>query len=408
MKSTKETQPTISFWFRLSDILRISARQALRQYKLYLGVIAAIAFGTAGVIIILTMGEEVKNNLNNDLTLLGGATIIKAQFSDPLTAEEMSTRRQWFHEETVEAVRGVTGVADAGLMTRVVAHTVMETRTIQVVVLGVDQHFWNVNQLIPIAGELYGPQANEDRALVCVLGEELAQDIFGRTDVVGERLPINQSMYEVVGMLGGDAAKGLTKFAFIPLNTSLQRLSVQPSKIYIRSATWDDVDIIAETLPQVIREAQSVERLELDVSWDALEQVKRIVWWVELFVYFSVAATLVLGGYGILNGVMNAVSSRTREIGLKKAMGAEDMDILMQFLTEATCLSILSAVFGVAFGRLGVELACYMLGTRPPEDLFFISSGMSLVFSLVLGVGAGFYPSLKASRMELVSAIRYE
>lgn len=401
-------EQSTTFWYRLSDILRISARQAFRQWKLYLGVITAIAFGTAGVIVILTMGEEVKSNLNNDLTLLGGATVIKASFSDPLTAEEHSTRPQWFHKETVEAVRRIPGVEDASLMSRAFARTNMETRSVPVVVYGVDEHFWDVNQITPVNGQVFMGDAVVNSETVCVLGETLAQDIFGRTDVIGSRFSLDQSTYVIIGVLGGDNAKGLTNFAFIPITTSTQRFGVQGTKIYIRCKTWDDVGTISERVPEVIQETQAVERLSIDVSWDALNQVKRIVWWVELFVYFSVVATLILGGYGMLNGIMSAVTARTREIGLKKAMGAEDADILMQFLTEATCLSILAALIGVVLGRVGIELAAYLLDSRPPENLFFLSAALSLVFSVALGTGAGLYPSLKASRMELVSAIRYE
>ncbi len=165
---------------------------------------------------------------------------------------------------------------------------------------------------------------------------------------------------------------------------------------------------VAAAIPGVVEAYQSAENLLVEVSWENLDQVKQVAWWIEFFIYLAFASTLILGGMGIWNIMMAAVRSRTREIGLKKAMGAEDMDILAQFLTEALSLSLVSAILGVALGRVLVELLGWWIGMRPSEELFFTCLTISLFFAVVLGVGAGLYPSLQAARMEVVSATRYE
>jgi len=131
-------------------------------------------------------------------------------------------------------------------------------------------------------------------------------------------------------------------------------------------------------------------------------------WWVSLFIYASIGATLVLGGFGIWNIMMAAVTARTREIGLKKAMGAEDSDILYQFLFEALTVTFGSAFLGVLLGRVGIEYMSRMLGSSPPEGLFFLCLMAGLAFAAVLGIGSGLYPSIRASRMQVVDAMRYE
>jgi putative ABC transport system permease protein len=136
--------------------------------------------------------------------------------------------------------------------------------------------------------------------------------------------------------------------------------------------------------------------------------VKKLAWWIEFFVYLAITATLVLGGVGIWNVMMAAVRSRTREIGLKKAMGAQDRDILAQFLSEALCLSLGAALVGVLLGWVIIQCLGLWIGSRPPDDLFLLCIALGLLFAIMLGVGAGLYPSIQASRMEVVSAIRYE
>ena len=390
--------------------MRISARQVIRQHKRYLGVVLAIALGTAGFIVIVTMGREVKTNLNKDLDLLGGATIVKVYFQEGATSEDQLERPKWFRDRTMQAMRRIPGATAASLISRYRGETTWGDRNMDYIMYGVDEFFWEVNGVTAKSGRLFGPDAVKGRRNVCVLGEELAKRIFGHTDVVGEHFPINNSLFLITGILDAGNVQDRAQFAYIPLTTEMDRIQswLLPKRAYVRCATWDDVEKVAAVLPKVVEEQQGAEGLIVEVAREQLKHVKRIVWWVELFIYFSVSATLILGGFGIWNGMMTAVKSRTREIGLKKAMGAEDMDIMVQFLAESVCLSFGAAILGIGLGVLGVEVVKRLLSTIPPRDLFYLYSAVSLGFSLLLGIGAGFYPSLRAARMEVVSAIRYE
>jgi putative ABC transport system permease protein len=122
----------------------------------------------------------------------------------------------------------------------------------------------------------------------------------------------------------------------------------------------------------------------------------------------AIGITLLLGGMGIWNIMMAAVQSRTREIGLKKAVGADDADILKQFLAEAVALSLGASFMGVILARTTVAGLSCIIDLQRTEYLFFISVGVGLIFGMFLGIGAGLFPSIKASRMDVVDAIRYE
>ncbi|TVM17321.1 ABC transporter permease [Oceanidesulfovibrio indonesiensis] len=392
-----------------SDLLRISFRQVVRQHKRYLGVLLSIALGTAGFIIILTMGEEVKSNLNRDLDLLGGATIIKAFFEEGVTDASRMTRPEWFHDRTVDAVSQIPGVNGTTLLTLAAGKTSQGNREVELPMFGVDENFWDVMGITATQGELFGKEAQEKRHRVVVLGELAAQRVFDRIDVVGERVMLNMALYHVVGTLDPGNQIDRARWAYVPLDTLRARMfNLLPRRLYVRCNTWDDVPLVAAALPEVIKSQQKADTLTVEVAWEPLKHIKRIVWWVEMFVYFSIVATLGLGGFGIWNGMMTAVKSRTREIGLKKAMGAEDWDIMVQFLSESICLSLTAGILGVGLGYGGVQVAANILNTSPPLDLFYAYAGASIAFALVLGIGAGFYPSLSASRMDVVAAIRYE
>lgn len=396
---------------KLFDILRVSSRQVLRQRRRYFGVILSIALGTAGLIAVSTMSRDVKKNLNQDLELLGGCTLVKAYFEEFLPDRHQSSRIQRFDPKTVEAVRNSPGVALVSLsgVKRGAASSVWRNRTESFTLFGVDEYFWEVNSFYAASGELFGKPDVQDRQRVCVLGAELAHRIFGENNAVGSVISIDHDIYRVTGILGGLGVGDRTQFAFIPLTSGLDRITGMSSdRLYIRCASWDDVERVAESVSALVSAHQSADRLRIVFAGEQLRRVKRIVWWVEWFIYLSVVATLILGGFGIWNGMMSAVQARTREIGLKKAMGAEDGDILAQFLTEALCLSLGSAAIGIGFGRTIMEVIGKLLSSPPREDLFIRFMMAGLLFALALGIGAGFYPALRASRMEVVKAIRYE
>ncbi len=392
---------------RYYDLVRVSVREVMRKRRRYIGVLASIALGMAGFIVIITMGNDLKKNFNNDLDLLGGATIINVMF-EPQNLE----RQEWFRDRTLEAIARIPGVLDITTVAlKTSAVTTWHDRLFGFNLVGCEANYWKVFSFNAKAGRLFDQRDVDEGARVCVVGADLARQIFGSEDAgIGQTLSIDDNLYTVVGILGGVRAGDRALFVFLPITTAKARVVgiSQPYSAYVRCATWDDVSSVSKAVPGVVKANQINRGLRVNVAWEPLKQVQRIFWWVELFIYSSIVATMILGGFGIWNIMMATVTSRTREIGLKKAMGALDSDILYQFLFEALCVTLSSSVFGVILGRVGIEYMSRMLGSRPPEGLFVFCLLMGLGFAAILGVGAGLYPSIRASRMQVVDAMRYE
>jgi len=390
---------------RFDDLVRVSLRQVVRHRRRYIGVVLAIAIGVAGFISIITMGQDVKKNFNEDLAFIGGVTIIRNVLEfrpqDPVNQ---------FHSDTVEAIQKIPGVSVASLVAFDTIQTFWEGQPEVFGVVAVDEHFWEMRGLGAHTGKLFGPEAVENHQRLAVLGTRQAERLFGTLDVAGRTIELDNDIYTIVGVVEGLRDINLDKSIFVPLTTARDRFhnKVITDRLYVRCATWDDVPVVAQAIPRVVADHQSAQNLLVEVTWENLRHVKRVAFWIEFFIYLAFASTLILGGMGIWNIMMAAVRTRTREIGLKKAMGAEDRDILAQFLTEALCLSMVAAIIGVALGRVLVELLGFWIGMRPPEELFFTCLAFSLVFAVALGVFAGLYPSVQAARMEVVSATRYE
>ncbi len=390
---------------RLNDLMRISLRQVMRHRRRYMGVVLAIALGVAGFLNIVTMSREVKKNFNENLDLIGGVTVLRIYFDN-----QRSYRPQWFRETTLAALKHLKGVQELSLTAVKYSQTIFQGQRFGFSAIAVDEGFWQVRNFWPLTGKLFGPDAVTNHKREIVLGAELAKKIFGSTDIRGRDLEINQEIYQISGVLGGVTDSGLANSVILPLTTADDRFPgrLLADRIYLRCATWDDVADVAAALPGVIASYQSPEELHVEVAWEALKRVQLLAWWIEFLIYLATSATFLLGGVGIWNVMMAAVTSRTREIGLKKAMGAEDRDILAQFLSEALCLSVGAALLGAGVGRIMMEILSYFIESRPPENLFFYGVTLAFLFAVVIGVGAGLFPSIRASRMEVVTAIRYE
>jgi putative ABC transport system permease protein len=390
---------------KFNDLITVSIRQVVRHRRRYLGAVIAIALGVAGFITIITMSREVKKNINNNLDLIGGVNIVRIYFDNA-----RSYRPQWFRDNTLAALSHLKGVKDMSLTAGRGGRTNWHGENFGYTLVAVDENFWQVYNYWAQTGNLFGATAVAERKRECVLGAELAQKIFGSEDLQGRLMEINHETYRISGVLGGVTNSTIANAVLLPLTTAKDRLNgtLLPDRLYLRCQTWDDVPRIAAAIPSIIKANQSPEELHVEVSWEALKRVRQLAWWIEFLVYLATSATFLLGGVGIWNVMMAAVVTRTREIGLKKAMGAEDKDIMAQFLSEALCLSIGASFLGALLGRGTMMILGYTIGCRPPENLFLLGLALATIFSVIIGVGAGLYPSLRASRMEVVSAIRYE
>lgn len=393
----------------IQDLVRVSLRQVFRQRKRNWGIVLAMALGTAGLISVMLVGDEVKKNINRDLDLLGGATLLHLGFNEEKDPNE---RLKFFLPSTLSSLRNMPGVSILSKATEQIywGNIFFKGEHVPTPVQGVDENYWAASSLSAVRGELFGSRAVEQRLLICVIGESLAKTLYGDENPIGKFLPIEKDLYRIEGVVGGLQIGDRKKYAFIPVTTMVDRCGERflADRLYMRCRTWDDVKPVVADIPSVVEANQDASFLYIEVSWKQLERFIALVWWVELFLYLSIGSTLALGGFGIWNGMMTAVSARTHEIGLKKTMGASSFDIMGQFLLESLWLSLSATALGVLLGYITVEVACYYLGSSPKEQLFVVYAFASIAFSVVVGFIAGFFPALRAAKMDAISAIRYE
>jgi putative ABC transport system permease protein len=252
---------------------------------------------------------------------------------------------------------------------------------------------------------------------VCVIGQTTAQNLFGDSAVpIGKNLRIQGINFQIVGLL---ALKGSAMFGdpddqvVIPITTGMDQVFGVNyiSNIYAQTARAEDATEASNEIEAALRKAHKLSPTqESDFSVRTQEefmQIQDASSQTLTFLLTGIAAVaLLVGGIGIMNIMLVSVTERTREIGIRKAIGAQENDILLQFLIEATTLSVLGGLLGI-FGGAAV---CYLVTTFLgfPTAIMPLWVGVSFLSSAAIGVFFGIYPAYKAARLDPIEALRYQ
>lgn len=273
------------------------------------------------------------------------------------------------------------------------------------------------------SGRFFTQAEERNLSKVVVLGSAVKDELFGNSDAVGERVKIKKHIFEVIGVMeerGTVAFQNYDDKVFIPLRTMQKLISgvEHVSLIRARVDSENNIPRAIEDIKQILREQHGIsdssgqnDDFTVRSADQALDIITTITDALKYFLAAMASLSLVVGGIGIMNIMLVSVKERTREIGLRKAVGASSTGILSQFLTETIFITIIGGIIGIIFGvtisyfiAVGVQLAGY--------DWKFAVSPVSILLGIgvagLVGLIFGLYPAHQASQMEPVEALRYE
>jgi putative ABC transport system permease protein len=290
--------------------------------------------------------------------------------------------------------------------------------------IGVLPNFVEINSLKLVAGRFFTDDENRSSAPVCVLGETAKVNLLGYDNAVGKFVKVNDSWLQVIGVLtpqaSGDAdvegatATNRNNLIIAPLNTVMRRFEDNTSYlkdeidgIYMKVGTNID-SIETSNVVRAILTATHKDAGDFTVIVPAglLEQRKQTQMIFNVVMICIAGISLLVGGIGIMNIMLATVLERTREIGIRRAIGARQADIVRQFLTEAVLISIAGGLIGIAFG---VTLSKIIASAAGWSTLVTGSSiGVAFGVSVFIGLLFGIYPAVQAAKLDPIEAIRYE
>ncbi len=402
-----------------SMALSALAVHKLRSVLTLLGVL----IGVFSIIVVMTTMRALKANIERELSQLGGQTFAVQKwpaiyFGGPEGFQKFWRRRDIGLAQGRIVQEKATLAISVGIEANLWGGQI-ETRykktppTVQL--LGETPGSFPARNWTLAAGRALSETDVENARDVCVLGDGLAKTIFPSGSPIGERLKINGINYSVAGVLApkGGAVNGeQDKFVVIPITTALNRFGrVRSLTILVQARDAASYDDTVEQVRGILRVARKVppradDDFELFSNDSLIAQFNSLTRAVRIGVSVVSSIALVAAGIGIMNIMLVSVTERTREIGIRRAVGAKKRNIMMQFIVEAVALCEIGGVIGVLVGIGGGNVAAHFLKVPPVIPFDWVILG--LMICSIVGISFGTYPAWKASNLDPIESLRYE
>ena len=420
------------------------AWQAMHANKVRTGLtVLGMVIGIAAVIIVFSAGEGINSLILGEVESFGGSDIIEVEIKVPSTKKGAGA-------ETQSAANLATGVqvttltlddmedidklpnikrSYAGIMGQEQVSYGSELK--KVFLFGTTASFIEIDKSEIDIGRFFTEAEDKSLSPVAVLGYKIKEKLFGDSDPIGRSIKIRKKKFRVIGTFkerGAVMVIDFDDFVYVPVRTLQKRIMGIDHVVFTMHQVNDTnyIDETAEEMRFILRENHDIPQPEGDyVSWmgagkddfrvvsmvESMEIMETVTGAITLLLLAIVAISLIVGGVGIMNIMYVIVSERTKEIGLRKAVGARYSDIMWQFLTESILITIAGGIIGIILGALvslliAIGASSYGLDWKfsVPFKAFIVALGFSLFF----GIAFGLYPARKAAKLEPIEALRKE
>lgn len=393
-----------------------------RSFLTMLGII----FGVASVITMLAIGEGAKKEAIAKYQDLGVNNIIIREKN--LSDEDLEEVRAKFSPglslqdaETIGEI--VPGVVNIASQSEINSEAKFADRAIKSTVIGITPEYLGMMNYTPEKGDFISTEQYNNRDKVCVIGASVATALFGKQDPIGNMIKIEDQWLEVIAVLaskalftetvGELAARDLNNDIFIPLSTFSNRFS-QENQL---TSEIQQITVQVENSGKLIEASKLINEIlkrhhynnddfGIVIPFELLKQEEKERQIYNFLLGAIAAISLLVGGIGIMNIMLATVMERTREIGIRRAIGARKIDIMSQFVTEAVAISITGGIIGVL---LGIVLSVFVtVFTDITTYIQWYSVIIAFTFSVIVGISFGYLPAKNAANLKPVDSIRYE
>ena len=362
-----------------------------------------IVIGVGSVVTIMNLGESVKRSITDSMNIGGVDEItVIPMGSNSVFSEEFAYTFQ-------DNVYGIESVS-AYVSTSATLRNGQETKSSQV--YGVTSSYIDESSLL--YGETFSKANNLMREQVVILGYDLAEDLFPGGGAVGSYVSIYRSQakqYRVIGVLedtSGSVGSNTNSNAYIPFNTFDERLKkvTAVSQYTIKVKEGFSATDVSREVKNYLSSVASSNDYYVSSAQELVDMTESVTGYLTTFLAAIAAISLLVGGIGIMNIMLVTVVERTREIGIRKALGATPKTIRSQFMVEATVLSIFGGIIGIVFG----VVVSYVISSAAGWNLYFSLWAIliSIGFSSAVGIFFGWYPAAKAAALDPIEALAYE
>ena len=386
----------------------------LRSLLTMLGII----IGVAAVIALVSIGNGVKQDIENSISSLGSNLLVVLPGA-PRTPGARSSQGSMksLKISDYEAIAKLEGVKAASPMTNGSYVVIYQNKNWTTSVAGVNSNFQDVNNWTMTSGRFFSDKNVQNRERVAVVGQTVVKNLFTDEDPVGKEIRVKNIPFRVIGVLkskgNGTMGNDQDDTVLIPYTTSMERVEGIDylRRVYVVAKDDGGIDRLQADIENLLRVRHNIKDTNLDDfniqnMKSIMETVAQTTGTFTLFLGAVAAISLVVGGIGIMNIMLVSVTERTREIGVRKALGATYSVIVTQFLIEAVVISLMGGFIGIAFGIGASKVIGMVSGMSTIVSVPTII--MSFAFSMAIGLIFGICPARKAAKLNPIDALHYE
>ena len=388
--------------------------------------IIGIIIGISSIMLVMSIGRGAEDLILNQIRGLGSRTIIiepGREPSGPSVLAEIFTDSLKIRE--VEALKNPVNVPGLKGLTPVVMRVTpvaFENETLRTNIIGISELMFEILDIYPSEGYLFGDEDVKQMASVAVIGSEVKRKLFGHSDALGRKIKIKGKNFKIIGIVppkGQVALFNVDDMVAVPYTTAQKYIAGINyfSPLIVQAENEEIVPRVANDIKITLRGLHNITDPEKDdfhitTQADAVERVNTVTGIITALLVSVAAISLVVGGIGIMNIMLVSVTERTREIGLRKAIGATDNNILAQFLTEAVMLTFAGGIAGIIVGTglsfIGSLVLSKFVARDWPFSFPLEAAILALGVSVFIGIIFGLQPARQASRKSPIEALRYE
>lgn len=377
-----------------------------------------IIIGVAAVIALVSIGNGVKQDIQNSISSLG-SNLLMVMPGAPRTpgGRPSAGSMKSLKVSDYEAISKLDGVKAASPMTNGSYVVIYQNKNWTTSVSGVSYNYLDVNNWSMKSGRFLSEKNVQNRERVAVVGKTVVKNLFGDEDPVGAEIRVKNIPFRIIGVLNskGSGAMGNDQddMVVIPYTTAMERVEGVDylRMIYVVGKDENGIDRLQSDIENLLRVRHGIKDTNLDDfniqnMNSIMETMEETTGTLTLFLGAVAAISLVVGGIGIMNIMLVSVTERTREIGVRKALGATYSVIVTQFLIEAVVISLMGGIIGIALGIGASKLIGMASGMSTVISIPTIV--MSFAFSMAIGLIFGIYPARKAAKLNPIDALHYE